>query len=400
MNTNSTRAPRGSADIVSIVRRSIVGVRAASSGGTGWIALGNGLVLTSQEAVGHQIEVFLELESGRRSGGRVIWTDVSRDLALVLPVDPLALPPLISRPDLPKLGEVAIMLSCIPGQAFRAASCLVGAIDRKIGTVRCFEIDTALNSMGGPIVDLDGRVIGVGGLDLPRGNRRRIKPILERFTPALPITALQRALAAFDLPTDQFEDRAPIYRCPSCGEPFEVEHERCLTCGLRLPHSWEIEGTTRTAEPRSSRPMTATFTIAERVVRDMLSQLGVVATSARIGPCSFRLLVPGGTSSSAPMMEAILTLDEHGKALSGRVPLVRVPQANHESFFRFLLTLNDQTLGRLRASIDGDVVYLSFAEQIASLRPSDGADMFEEMVRVAQHFRKALGEPFDTKPAS
>ena len=72
--------------------------------------------------------------------------------------------------------------------------------------------------MGGPIVDLDGRVIGVGGLDLPRGNRRRIKPIVERFTPALPITALQRALAAFDLPTDQFEDRAPTYRCPTRAE--------------------------------------------------------------------------------------------------------------------------------------------------------------------------------------
>src|SRR5262249_31513410 len=154
------------------------------------------------------------------------------------------------------------------------------------------------------------------------------------------------------------------YRCPGCGEPFEVEHERCLTCGLRLPHSWEIEGTTRALEARAGRPMSSTFTIAERAVRDILAQLGTVANSVRISPCSFRLLVPGGTSSSAPMIEATLTLDEQGRSLSGRLPLVRVPQANHESFFRFLLTLNDQTLGRMRTSIDGDVVYLSFSEQI------------------------------------
>jgi len=397
---SSSRTSRASADVVAMARRSIVGVRAVASGGTGWIALGNSLVLTSHEAVRYQTEVFIELESGRRSSARVIWTDVGRDLALVLPLDPLPMPPLIPRPDLPKLGEVAIGLSFIPGQSFRAASCLVSAVDRKIGAVRCFEVDTALHSMGGPIVDLDGRVIGVGGLDLPRGSRRRATPVADRFSPALPITALQRALAAFDLPADQFEDRAPTYRCPGCGEPFAVENERCLTCGQRLPHTWEIAGTTRASSATSGRPLSTTFTVGERAVRDILAHLGEVAASVRVGPRGWRLLVPGGGNASAPMIEAHLTLDEQGKVLCGRIPLVRVPMANHESFYRFLLTLNDQTLGRLRASIEADVVYLSFAEQIATLRETEGADLFEEMVRAAQHYRKALGEPFETKPAS
>lgn len=396
MSAPSPRRARESAEVIAAVRRSIVGVRSVSSTGTGWVALPNGIVLTSHEAVGYQIEVFLELESGRRSGGRVIWADVSRDLALVLPIDPLNLPPLYTRPDLPKLGELALALSCIPGQSFRVGSCLVSAIDRKIGTIRCFEVDIAIASMGGPIIDLDGRVIGIGGLDLPRGSRRKLTSTIERFSPALPITALQRALAAFDLPPAQFEGRSPTYRCPGCGEPYAIEHERCLTCGQRLPHSWEVAGTTR-SRAVSAPAQALTFGAAERLVSDILAVLGALATNVRVGPRTWRLLVPGGTSASAPAIEVTVTLDEQGRVLSGRMPIVRVPTTNHESFYRFLLTLNDQTLGRLRTSIEGDVVYLSFTEPTVSLKDTEAADLFEELVRSGQHYRKALSDPFDTK---
>src|SRR5262249_13189067 len=85
MSSASISRQRSSADIVAVARRSLIGVRGVSSTGTGWVVLSNGLVLTSHEAVGYQFEVFLELESGRRCEGRVIWADVARDLALVLP---------------------------------------------------------------------------------------------------------------------------------------------------------------------------------------------------------------------------------------------------------------------------------------------------------------------------
>ena len=101
---------RGAADVVALARRSLLGVRGVSSGGTGWVVLGNGLVMTSHEAGGYQSEVFLELEGGRRCGGRVIWVDVARDLALVLPSEALSLPPLLARPDLPRLGEPVLAL--------------------------------------------------------------------------------------------------------------------------------------------------------------------------------------------------------------------------------------------------------------------------------------------------
>lgn len=386
MTTTSPQL-RDSTDIVAIARRSIVGVRAVASGGTGWVALGNGLVLTSHEAVGYQTEVTLEVDAARRVPGRVIWADVSRDLALILPTESLGLPPLLSRPDLPRTGEPVFALALVPGQPFRAASAFVSAVDRRVGAIRCFEIDAVNASAGGPIIDVNGRVLGIGGLDLPRGSRRRATPsVVTRFAPAIPIAALQRAFAAFDLMAAQFETRVPTYRCPGCGDPYVASVDRCLTCGQRLPHAWE---------PNASSS-TPTFAAAERLVRDLLARLGAVAASVRVGPRTYRLLVPAG-SSTTQMAEISLDLDEQGKVLRGKTPLVRMPAANHEPFYRFLLTLNDQAASGLRLTIEEDIVHLTFAEPTEILSDVDAAHLFEELVRSGERLRKALGEAFEAK---
>jgi hypothetical protein len=382
MSPASSAKLRTASDVVAIARRSLLGVRGVSSGGTGFVVLGNGLVMTSHEAVGYQSEVYLELESGRRAEGRVIWVDVARDLALVLPTEQLPLPPLIPRPDLPRLGEPVLALSAVPDQPWRVVSGMVSAVDYRIGPLRCFEVDVPITSTGGPIVDLEGRLLGVGGLDLPRGTRRRAHqdPSGPRSL-AIPIVALQRALAAVDVPAEQFAERSPTYRCPACSEPFAIHDERCLACGRLLPHGWEL-GDTRGAAMAG----------AERLMRDLLNELGAVATSVRVGPRTFRLSAPG---EGGAMTQIVLEIDEDGTAIRGKIPLLRVPVVNQEPFYRFLLTLNDQTVGSQRFSVDGDTVYLTFTEPTALVRPGEGSAKLTELVREGERFKKALGEPFD-----
>lgn len=383
MSSASPAKLRNASDVVAIARRSLLGVRSASSGGTGWVALGNGLVMTSHEAVGYQTEVTLELESGRRSEGRVIWVDVARDLALVLPVEVLPLPPLIPRPDLPRLGEPALALSAVPDQPWRVASTLVSAVDFRIGPLRCFELDAAVASCGGPIVDLEGRVIGIGGLDLPRGTRRRAhaEPGGPRSL-AIPIAALQRALAAVDIPAEQFSERTPTYRCPACSEPFQISDERCLACGRLLPHAWELTDTSRGAALAG----------AERLMRDLLHELGAVASSVKIGPRTYRLSSPHEASG---ITEIILEFDEEGTTVRGKIALLRVPVVNQEPFYRFLLTLNDQTMGTQRFSVDGDTVHLTFTEPTALVRPGESATRLSELVREGERYKKMLAESFE-----
>lgn len=383
MTQASPAKQRNTPDVVAIARRSLVGVRGLASSGTGWVVLGNGLVMTSHEAVGYQSDVTLELlDSNRRVEARVIWADVARDLALVLPVERLPLPPLLPRPDLPRLGEPALALSALPDQPCRVASALVSAVDFRIGPLRCFELDAPVASGGGPILDLDGRVIGVGGLDLPRGTRRR--PAAEALAArslAIPIAALQRALAAVDVPAEQFADRSPTYRCPSCSEPFQAREERCLTCGRLLPHGWELGDTERGAALAG----------AERLMRDLLAELGTLASAVRTGPRAFRLSTPHDGAATHIFLE----FDEDGHTVRAKLPLLRVPVLNQEPFYRFLLTLNDQTIGSQRFLVEGDTVCLTFTEPTALVRPGEGSVRLTDLVREGERYKKALGSAFD-----
>ncbi|MFO0762796.1 MAG: trypsin-like peptidase domain-containing protein [Byssovorax sp.] len=388
---------RSGADVVAAARRSVVGVRGVSSGGTGWVALGNGLVLTSQEAVGYQSEVFLDIEGQKRVPGAVIWVDVARDLALIRPADALGLPPLFVRPDLPRLGELVFSLGFAPGESMRVGSALVSAVDRAIGAVRAFDLDAPICASGSPVVDADGRVIGIGGLDLPRGAARSTSPP-ERGATAVPVNALQRVLGTFDRPADKLADLKPTYRCAGCNEPFAFEHDRCLACGRRLPHAFEL-GDAGAARSASLPERTPTFAAAERLVRDLLSRLGAVANSVRTGPRTWKLQIPG-TDDEAALTEVTLTLDPQGRLLRARYPLVQVPPHNHERFYRFLLTLNDQSTGSLRISIEDDIAYLGFAEPTALVKHIEAAELFEELVRAGERYRGALRAPFQAPAAS
>ncbi len=377
---------RGAPDVVAVVRRALLGVRGSSSVGTGWVALGNGLVMTSHQAVGYDAEVGLELEGGRRCEARVIWADVARDLALVLPVENLSLPPLLPRPDVPRLGEPVLALGAVPDAPWRVLSAVVSAVDCRIGPLRCFELDAWVTSCGGPVVDLDGRVIGVSGLDLPRGtSRRAAADAREARSLAIPIVALSRALAAADIAAEQFEGRSPTYRCPACNELFEIQEARCLACGRLLPHGWEPADAARGGATAG----------AERLMRDLLDELGAVAAAVRVGPRAFRF--PSLTSDGSAA-HVSLTIDEDGACIRGKIPLVRVPALNQEPFYRFLLTLNDQTAGTQRLSVEGDTVYLSFLEPTSLVRPGEGSARVQELVREGDRYRKALGESFEAAP--
>ena len=243
---------RAAADVVAAVRRSIVGVRARTARGTGWVALANDLIVTSQTAVGYELDVQVELEGGARHAARVIWADVPRDLRRrpAAGQERLSLPPLVMRPDLPRIAEPCYLLGAQPGQPFRITPTIVSAVDFRVGATRCFEIDAGLASPGAPVVDGDGHIIGVSGLDLPRGDR-----VVRAKAIALPVAALQRALSVFDVPPPQLASRMPTYRCPACAEPYGFELARCAACGRTLPHAWD-------AEPDVA--------VGERLVRDVL----------------------------------------------------------------------------------------------------------------------------------
>lgn len=367
---------------VARARRSIVAIRAGALSATGWVALPNGAVVTSRRAIGYPSEIALALEDGMPVAGRVIVADVARDVAVILPLEvPSGASPLPIRLADARLGEPALALSCLPGQSLRFAAGRICQVRRSGGQPLVgFDIDVAA-PLGAPLLDTEGRVVGLLAASPRAAGEASASPGLPGGASALPAAALAALLASIDRPALELRERAPIYRCPGCEEPYDVAADRCLGCGRALPHGFA---------PCAARAQ------AERLVREGLAAIGQVANRARVGPRVWRFLQRPFSTAEATMVE--LEIDEEGRTLTVRAPVVSLPAANHEPFYRFLLTMNDQTTGELGVSVSGDVVSVSCVEELDDRAEPDVAARIDEVVRVADEYRRTLADTFEATP--
>lgn len=356
-------------EVLEATRRSVVGVVGEHSG-TGWVALANGLVVTSLEVVGYAETATLVLEDGARVPARVVGCDVGYDTAFLLPERILGLGPIRRALQPAKLGDPAIALRRAPGLAVLETS--LCCVDRAAAARSWLEVFPALplSAAGAPLLEPSGRVIGLVARRAPEAGL------------AVPVAAIERELLALDRPAAQLGDRAPVYRCPSCNDAFTPEGDRCLSCGSLLPF---------VAAGRASAA-------SDRVVRDALAVLGIVANGASSGAGAWRILrrVEGGPELPT---EVRLALDERGAELMLRAPVVRLPSADHEALYRLLLTLNDLTAGALRLCVAGRFVELCANEPVAIGREREIAAGIDELVLHADHYRKALAAAYGAEPA-
>lgn len=153
--------------VVGIVRR-----RARASG----TAVDAEHVLTSAALVHGADEVGVTLHDGTHRAGSVLGCDPATDLALVQ-VDGGGLTPLSWRdPRTVKVGEIVLALAR-PGRSIRASSRIVGVVGTDVSAARgirlpfWIETDRGLPEgfLGGPLVDLMGRLVGPSTDRLVRG---------------------------------------------------------------------------------------------------------------------------------------------------------------------------------------------------------------------------------------
>jgi S1-C subfamily serine protease len=147
--------------------------------GSGFVVTGEGEIATNAHVVsqgeGSELkparEVYVEFADGNRVEAEVVGTDPFADIAL-LRVDPdgLTLRPLrMASDDTVDVGEPVAAIGSPFGQRQSLSVGVVSATDRSVESLTDFQIpgavqtDAAINpgNSGGPLVDADGRVIGV-----------------------------------------------------------------------------------------------------------------------------------------------------------------------------------------------------------------------------------------------
>ena len=164
------------AGAVSRVGPGVVGFGRGWGRGSG-VVVAPGRVLTTAHNV-RSDEVTVNFPGGRREPGRVAGTDPELDLAAVAvdtgDVDPVEWQPATSQP---AIGTPVVALGNPGGRGLRATPGFVSAEERTIRGPRGRSIEGVIEhtaplprgSGGGPLVDLDGRLLGLNAIRLDGG---------------------------------------------------------------------------------------------------------------------------------------------------------------------------------------------------------------------------------------
>jgi S1-C subfamily serine protease len=158
-------------DVVSRAAPAVVLVETSTARGTGFFVTQD-LLLTNAHVVGNSSTVRVRLAGGHAVDGRVERISPDVDLAVIRAT---------ARPDMNQILQLGSAVPIRPGQEVLAIGSplglqntvtrgIVSAI-RTIGGVELIQTDAAINpgNSGGPLLDREGRVIGITTMKLARG---------------------------------------------------------------------------------------------------------------------------------------------------------------------------------------------------------------------------------------
>lgn len=171
--------PQTAADIPSIVENvqpSVVTVLTDGGVGSGVVFAAEGLILTNEHVVRGNTDVEVAFADGQRVAGKVRATDAISDLALV-EAERTGLPAAKFQPDLPRVGELAIVIGSPLGFENTATAGIISGLHREIpgsaarsqSLVDLIQTDAAISpgNSGGAVVNSRGEVIGISEAYIP-----------------------------------------------------------------------------------------------------------------------------------------------------------------------------------------------------------------------------------------
>ena len=204
--STGTLAPTQINKIYAKAGEAVVSVQANGGSGTGFLIDRDGTIVTNAHVVGSASQVKVRFDDDASPvNAKVVGTDPSSDLA-VLDVDASAaagVTPLpLAESDSVKVGDSAIAIGFPLGLARTATAGIVSGLEREIESPNGFRIDKVIQTdapinpgnSGGPLLDANGRVIGVNsqiatagagggsvgiGFAIPSDTVRTIVPKLE-----------------------------------------------------------------------------------------------------------------------------------------------------------------------------------------------------------------------------
>ncbi|WDV50449.1 trypsin-like peptidase domain-containing protein [Streptomyces coeruleorubidus] len=168
----AARAPGDLQAVAARVLPSVVSVQTDRGQGSGFVFDERGRILTNAHVVDGSSRVSVELQDGRRLAAEVIGDDPAHDVAVLEPETSRGLRAAdLATGTRPAVGDTVLAIGSPLGLSGTVTSGIVSALDRSVrlgegsggGPRRALQTDASINpgNSGGPLVDDEGRVIGI-----------------------------------------------------------------------------------------------------------------------------------------------------------------------------------------------------------------------------------------------
>jgi S1-C subfamily serine protease len=167
------------ANVVARVRPAVLHLRTLGRGrggtGSGFLCGGDGLALTNSHVVDGALGVEATFHDGRTAVVDVLGSDPATDLALLRVPDADMAPLPLAESAAVRVGDFALAVGCPHGLAHSVTAGIVSGLGRALPgpggqTMEdIIQTDAPLNpgNSGGPLLDVDGRVIGIATAIVP-----------------------------------------------------------------------------------------------------------------------------------------------------------------------------------------------------------------------------------------
>lgn len=331
-------------DIIEKYKSAVIQIATPFSVGTGFYLADEDLIITNEHVIRNNKEVVVEGKGLERMVCPVVFSDPKYDLAFIRPPETNHLAAVgLSNTSEAKEGDAVLAVGHPFGLKYTATQGIISNIQHTQNDIHYIQHDAALNpgNSGGPLIDDQGRVIGVNTFIIRNG---------QNIGFSLPSTYIQKTLQEF-----KKESNPIAVRCPSCDNlVFEPNPEKthCPHCGAEIVMISQI----KVYEPRGIR----------RIIEDILTQLGYDIRLTRRGPYNWEF--KKGSAS------IILSYHEQSGLIEADAVLATLPKENIKPIYLFLLQQNHHLKGLSFGIRINDIIlsYIAFDQYSKMERLKEG----------------------------
>jgi len=349
--------------IIDHYKEIVIQIATPYSTGTGFYLKKHNIIITNEHVVRDNKTVVIANASLQKQIVDVVYVDPKRDLAFLAVPKNIEMPAVAinENPNL-KQGNSVIAVGHPFGLKYTATQGIISNLLDQHQDINYIQHDAALNpgNSGGPLIDSDGKIIGVNTFIIKDGNSIGF---------SLPVQFLQETISAFEE-----GNGASGVRCTSCDNlVFEGQEKQsfCPHCGSEIVMISNIEA----YEPAG----------INKTIEEMLEELGFDIHISRRGPYNWEIM----------QGSAKINISYYAKTglIIGDAHLCSLPKDDIERLYTYLLQRN-YDLESLTLSVKGKDIVISLLIYDQYLNVETGKELMMHLFEQADHFDDILINKF------